>query len=289
MEMHNCPCGTQVCRLIERGHVKKDGTFLCLRCYKKDEYQRRKQVQSTRSKSRYQDDKDRFLVKNRNYRKTTRGRFSLYKARAKHFGIPFNIDYRQYAELVTLKCFYCGDDNTTGGVDRTDNTRGYVPENVVSCCKTCNFLKRDLFTREQFEFVTKYRLMYRETGFKLPLTGIPLDNFKTPVSKRKRSRWYYFSQKSKKKGLSRSQLEEFIRSNGERCSYCTVNLPETGYCIDQIIPGKGYTIDNIRTACRVCNDIKWDLEVGEAEAVIRALQHHCLENQYTYYFRPRRS
>ncbi len=35
------------------------------------------------------------------------------------------------------------------GVDRVDSSRGYVKDNVVSCCKHCNLAKRDR-TAEDF-------------------------------------------------------------------------------------------------------------------------------------------
>jgi hypothetical protein len=29
------------------------------------------------------------------------------------------------------------------GIDRMDNTKGYVLGNIVSCCTECNYVKRD--------------------------------------------------------------------------------------------------------------------------------------------------
>ena len=50
-------------------------------------------------------------------------------------------DITQYYKLLAIdKCYYnCGSKlNPTGvGLDRTDNTKGYIINNVVSCCNNC--------------------------------------------------------------------------------------------------------------------------------------------------------
>lgn len=45
-------------------------------------------------------------------------------------------------------CYYCGHPlNETGiGLDRLDSDRGYVLDNVVPCCGTCNMAKGVYFT-----------------------------------------------------------------------------------------------------------------------------------------------
>jgi len=49
------------------------------------------------------------------------------------------------------KCHYCFDDlNPTGtGLDRKDNDKGYLIDNVVSCCCTCNRMRSDKFSYEE--------------------------------------------------------------------------------------------------------------------------------------------
>lgn len=34
------------------------------------------------------------------------------------------------------------------GIDRVDNSLGYILSNVVSCCKICNYMKKDLSEQE---------------------------------------------------------------------------------------------------------------------------------------------
>lgn len=61
-------------------------------------------------------------------------------------------------------CTYCGASASkavktkyevflANGIDRVDNSIGYLEGNVVSCCKTCNYMKRDLSVVEFLEHV----------------------------------------------------------------------------------------------------------------------------------------
>lgn len=64
-------------------------------------------------------------------------------------------------ELIIADCHYCGmisrvihesrSNNPAGlhGIDRVDNLQGYVLENVVACCPTCNYAKRSM-SRDEF-------------------------------------------------------------------------------------------------------------------------------------------
>ena len=43
--------------------------------------------------------------------------------------------------LWNQPCFYCGDRIEGIGIDRVDNTLGYVNGNLTPCCTFCNTLK----------------------------------------------------------------------------------------------------------------------------------------------------
>jgi len=77
-----------------------------------------------------------------------------YKNNAKRKGLLFDITVPKLIELITGKCFYCGQEPsktivkkkfygsfTYNGIDRLDSNKGYIPNNVVSCCEACNYMK----------------------------------------------------------------------------------------------------------------------------------------------------
>ena len=88
--------------------------------------------------------------------------FWFYKKSAKNRGYPFLLQEDYFYELTQQPCFYCGaapcmvrkslgkyGEFVYNGIDRVDNAKGYEVGNVVSCCKMCQYAKRD-YTVEDF-------------------------------------------------------------------------------------------------------------------------------------------
>jgi hypothetical protein len=82
--------------------------------------------------------------------------FRGYKAWARRRGLPFQLSSADASVLFAADCAYCGAPPSNemhrgrktafrySGIDRRDNALGYVPGNVVSCCKTCNVAKQGM-------------------------------------------------------------------------------------------------------------------------------------------------
>lgn len=84
--------------------------------------------------------------------------FSEYRKSARVRGYEFNISFDKFKELIiSSKCYYCGSnesrqrkDESTNfvlsymGIDRLMNDIGYVDNNIVPCCSTCNYMKKDM-------------------------------------------------------------------------------------------------------------------------------------------------
>jgi len=86
--------------------------------------------------------------------------YSAYKSRARKSKTEFAIPQELFLSLIQLNCHYCGlppsrtlsqkKDNKDpayflfrwNGLDRVDNTRGYLLDNVVPCCADCNLAKK---------------------------------------------------------------------------------------------------------------------------------------------------
>lgn len=68
-------------------------------------------------------------------------KFNMYLKRAKSRGIEFAITLEDFKNLISNPCTYCQYSET--GVDRIDNSLGYVKGNVTSCCKYCNRAKHE--------------------------------------------------------------------------------------------------------------------------------------------------
>jgi hypothetical protein len=100
-----------------------------------------------------------------------------YKCKAKKQGIAFSLTAPQFKQIVAQPCFYCGDINTnihhsphgTGdfaynGLDKIDPKKGYTFNNVVSCCKKCNFMKSNLSQGEFIRWIKRAYLYLSKTA-----------------------------------------------------------------------------------------------------------------------------
>lgn len=73
------------------------------------------------------------------------------------------LSFEDFYELSQKNCFYCDClpiNNNNGefyynGLDRIDSSLGHTIDNVVSCCKDCNFAKQDMTVKEFYEWVNK--------------------------------------------------------------------------------------------------------------------------------------
>ena len=76
--------------------------------------------------------------------------FAMYATGASSRKMTFEITKEAYDQIVSTPCYYCGLWREGSiGMDRKDSRVGYLPDNVVPCCPTCNFMKRSL-TVDQF-------------------------------------------------------------------------------------------------------------------------------------------
>lgn len=76
-----------------------------------------------------------------------------YKKSAKKRNLTFSLTDEEFLNIVTQNCYYCGEKpskisekNRRGefccnGIDRLDSSKGYVLNNLVPCCKQCNYSK----------------------------------------------------------------------------------------------------------------------------------------------------
>lgn len=85
--------------------------------------------------------------------------------RKKQFLLSKEIFYK----LVQDNCYYCGNEPKStakyfnyydnnfryNGIDRIDSNKGYLPENVVACCKICNSAKSTLSVEDFRNWIKK--------------------------------------------------------------------------------------------------------------------------------------
>jgi len=77
-------------------------------------------------------------------------RYADYKKRAKKKNLPFNISIKEFKNITSKPCSYCGGYSTDKitfkqldfvGLDRIVAIKGYTKNNVAPCCTMCNNAK----------------------------------------------------------------------------------------------------------------------------------------------------
>lgn len=94
--------------------------------------------------------------------------YRSYKFEAKYRKLDFELSLDDFSNMTKQHCFYCGIPPSQvtkykqangqyiyNGVDRVDNTRGYILENCVPCCETCNRAKRMMTVNDFIEWICR--------------------------------------------------------------------------------------------------------------------------------------
>jgi hypothetical protein len=94
--------------------------------------------------------------------------WSAYRNNAPRRSYEFLLSEGEFRGLITQPCGYCGRLSeelyasyagykavAINGLDRVDSSRGYVLDNVVPCCKDCNYMKRRYSVEDFFAHVKR--------------------------------------------------------------------------------------------------------------------------------------
>jgi hypothetical protein len=89
--------------------------------------------------------------------------FSRYKKRATRKKLKFEITREEFRIFIQKSCYFCNFSPTSkmkhpekfgfiiyNGIDRLDNKKGYIKDNIIPCCGFCNRAK---FTHTKEEFL----------------------------------------------------------------------------------------------------------------------------------------
>lgn len=158
---------------FSKNKKSKDGLqHICKSCAAiehKEWHEKNKEHIKEYSKEWYENNKERvkesakeWRINNKEYRKeqaylnsrTIKGKYNQLKANSKPRGLEVQISFEQYTEILKEnKCYYC-DMSLTGtagcSLNRVDNNKGYLIDNVKPCCKFCNSIMNN-FTKEELK------------------------------------------------------------------------------------------------------------------------------------------
>lgn len=95
--------------------------------------------------------------------------FKSYVRGCKRRNVFWGLTIEQFHELTNQPCEYCAlppvqvsRAYTYNGIDRMNPKQGYVPENCVTACKGCNWIKGDRLSFEEMKIVGEALSTFRK-------------------------------------------------------------------------------------------------------------------------------
>jgi hypothetical protein len=140
------------------------------------------------------------------------------------------------------------------GIDRIDNTKGYIIDNCRACCTMCNMIKGD----ENNDDIMK-RIICILTNLKIISKDLDYDIFKNYKSTNKEG----YEQRATKKNIEFVLTEkEFNVIKSLDCYLCgKVTNKEHSNGIDRIDSKNEYNINNVLPCCADCNYMKNNFDI----------------------------
>jgi hypothetical protein len=120
-------------------------------------------------------------------------RYNSYQNRAIQKGLDFVLSKDEFDVISSNSCYLCNKGCSSthhNGLDRIDNSKGYIEDNVKSCCGGCNFMKRDYSVEDIFDkFITIYNFNIQSRLNEEPIMsdGIDTNNKDKVANKNKKT------------------------------------------------------------------------------------------------------
>ncbi len=115
----------------------------------------------------------------------------IYRMNARKRNIPFLLETEDMIDIVNQDCYYCGSKPKSilhrtikkiknkliyNGLDRIDNSQGYIKDNIVPCCEVCNRMKLKMAQDEFLDHVEKIAQQRRRLTMRAPDKGYAQQN-----------------------------------------------------------------------------------------------------------------
>jgi len=196
---------------------------------------------------------EKMLESNENKKNSKELQYNVYSRNANLKNLEFTISFEDYSNVVTKECHYCAliQEKGFNGIDRKDQSVGYIVDNCVSCCKMCNYMKGS----------TCDEVFIKRVEHILTFQGKIQGNLYPECFANHKSALYcQYRFRALKKQLDFSITPDdynlIIKKNCFMCGKKSDQQHQNG--IDRMDNTKGYTLENINACCCECNLIKKD-------------------------------
>lgn len=131
--------------------------------YSTEYYKRHKDKILSKAKIKRLDNLEAARLYSREKNKDKKGRYRIYRTGARTRKIDFNLSFDYFLTFWNKPCHYCGSKINGIGLDRINNKKGYIVNNVVPCCIVCNKMKSIKTIKEFIKHCKKIINYYENT------------------------------------------------------------------------------------------------------------------------------
>jgi 5-methylcytosine-specific restriction endonuclease McrA len=234
----------------------------CIKCYEKlKKYEAERK--NTRQERNYKAEafKNKYVIWNH------------YVKSAQKRGIDFTLPKPIFNELIVKPCFYCTyiKDDEVNGIDRIDNNRGYIEDNVVTCCQFCNLAKG---TQHPQEFIDKMKAIHKFNSMNCCIEPDIIDKWKSTYLSKSTPNFSNYKKSSNKRNIEFKISEDDFKSIIKNACYlCGIpSSQENKNGIDRFKNSIGYTLENSKPCCGHCNLLKKDLTFEKLIEIARTIE-----------------
>jgi hypothetical protein len=213
-----------------------------------------------------------FQVYNERRKQDIEYKLSYYKRRAEKKSFDWSITDEYALQLFTEQCYYCNcfSISTINGIDRVDNDKGYIEDNVVSCCTECNMIKCETNIEEFLKKVEHIVVFHKIVKGDLYI-------FEHDAHKTYNEKMTSANTRGIHIDITKKQFNDVSKKPCYICGKKTNDVHHNG--IDRIDNYKGYVLNNIASCCGNCNYMKGNLKLSYF--VYKLLRIHARNEDYS--------
>jgi hypothetical protein len=173
------------------------------------------------------------------------------------------VNFEEFKTIVVKPCVYCGHFalDSYNGIDRFDNSKGYISTNVKPCCTRCNMMKSGQTIEE---FIDKVGAIAKYQSNHIPIASDTVTKWRGSFITKTHTPYntYKANAEMNRKLLFELTIDEYEQLHRGTCYLCGIASSDTHKNgIDRVDSSKGYIMDNCRTCCTHCNLMKKDFDV----------------------------
>ena len=194
---------------------------------------------------------------NRKRRESLEAHYKIYQRSARLKKLKFEFSEEEFKSLVTQNCYYCNivDEKGSNGIDRMNQSVGYIQSNGASCCAMCNWMKGSL---DSATFIKRTQHIYsfqKDADKKMHPECFPDAKCVSYASYRSRA-----EKKSLEFAITHDDYKSIIQQDCYLCGKSTTETNING--VDRVDNTVGYTLENCKACCKECNHMKNQFAFG---------------------------